>query len=307
MTPLLAHLGVVGLVALLVGLLATAVAAWGLVRAKRAPEDASRVSSAPPAVPARRRTLAPAPRVVKKRNPFCSSCSADKPKRVPPPAKPDPVVQVLKKAELLATVVDPRDREDSVALIRLAGRRGVRQIHPGATYGEVEIVAVRPQKVVYRHDDKTGVIRYRLHRRHRRHRRRPHARKRRRRASAKRRAWWREIKHGIRPVGRGRYRVSRALMKKIAANPALVAREARIRPHVQHGRVDGYQIRRLHGRGVLRRMGLRRGDVIRSVNGNPVTSPDRVLRLARTLASAHHVQIGVHRRGRTTLYRYAIH
>lgn len=69
-------------------------------------------------------------------------------------------------------------------------------------------------------------------------------------------------------------------------------------PHYRDGKVDGYQIGRITPEGPIAALGLRDGDVIETVNGQPVSDLATVLTLAATLPTLTEVTMTIARAGR---------
>ena len=71
---------------------------------------------------------------------------------------------------------------------------------------------------------------------------------------------------------------------------------AALRPQVRDGVVEGFVWRRGAAGGALAGLGLREGDVVLSVGGEPLTSEERVAELGETLSSGRAVEVR-YRRG----------
>ncbi len=59
--------------------------------------------------------------------------------------------------------------------------------------------------------------------------------------------------------------------------------EVRIRPHFKDGQSDGLSVSRIKGGSVFSKLGLRNGDIVQKINGEPINSPDEVLALYEKL------------------------
>jgi general secretion pathway protein C len=66
----------------------------------------------------------------------------------------------------------------------------------------------------------------------------------------------------------------------------------------------GFLVRELQPGSIYEKLGLRPGDVIRTVNGQPVSSMDDVMRLYQQFGSAERVQVDVQRGGRSESLYY---
>ncbi len=80
--------------------------------------------------------------------------------------------------------------------------------------------------------------------------------------------------------------------------------QARIRPHFQDGQPDGLTITGIKADSIFRKMGLRNGDVIYGINGDPIQSPDDVLGVYNSVTSGSNISVQIKRRGRETTLNY---
>ena len=82
--------------------------------------------------------------------------------------------------------------------------------------------------------------------------------------------------------------------------------EVRIRPHFKDGQSDGLSVSRIKGGSIFSKLGLRNGDIVQKINGEPINSPDEVLALYEKLKSGSRVSLEVTRKGepKTMNYRF---
>lgn len=80
--------------------------------------------------------------------------------------------------------------------------------------------------------------------------------------------------------------------------------QARIRPHFQDGQPNGLTITGIKAGSIFRKMGLRNGDIIYGINGNPIQSPDDVLGVYDSMTSGGNISVQIKRRGRETTLNY---
>ena len=71
----------------------------------------------------------------------------------------------------------------------------------------------------------------------------------------------------------------------------------RAEPFRKNGKLQGYRIRPGKDRQLLRKFGLRSGDVVTAVNGVPMDNPLKALELMRDLGSATSLTVDIERRG----------
>lgn len=74
--------------------------------------------------------------------------------------------------------------------------------------------------------------------------------------------------------------------------------QASIKPHFSDGEPDGLAITGVKTGSIFRKMGLRNGDIVKSVEGNDIRSPDDLISLYNDLQSEEEVSVQIIRRGR---------
>ena len=95
-------------------------------------------------------------------------------------------------------------------------------------------------------------------------------------------------------------------MERSLQNINQLMSNVRIRPHFKDGVADGLVITRIRAGSVFRRLGLRNGDILQEINGNPIENPDHILSMYNDLKSGSPMSIQIKRRGqqRTLNYRF---
>ena len=74
--------------------------------------------------------------------------------------------------------------------------------------------------------------------------------------------------------------------------------EVRITAYTENDQPAGFQLGGIMGWNILAQMGLRNGDVITGVNGEPITSPDQAAEFFERLSEGGEVTININRRRR---------
>jgi general secretion pathway protein C len=103
------------------------------------------------------------------------------------------------------------------------------------------------------------------------------------------------------PPIRQKRTLRRSTIEKALQDFDQVAQQAALSPHP-----EGFQISRIKSRSIFRRMGLRNGDVITSVNGRPIYSLDDVLSIYRDVSTGSQFSLELKRRGRPRRIEYLI-
>ncbi|KPJ96087.1 MAG: hypothetical protein AMJ55_02690 [Gammaproteobacteria bacterium SG8_15] len=79
-----------------------------------------------------------------------------------------------------------------------------------------------------------------------------------------------------------------------------------VRPYQKDGQLVGYRIRPGKDRALLRRFGLRSGDVVTAVNGVPMNNPVKALEVLRDLSSATQLTVDIERNGTPQSFTFQI-
>lgn len=89
-------------------------------------------------------------------------------------------------------------------------------------------------------------------------------------------------------------------------DPQSVMGLVRAEPFQKDGQLVGYRIRPGNDRQLLRKFGLRSGDVVTAVNGVPMNNPIKALEVLRDLSTATQLTVDVQRRGVPQSFTFAI-
>jgi S1-C subfamily serine protease len=114
------------------------------------------------------------------------------------------------------------------------------------------------------------------------------------------------VEVAIEKVGDNAYRVDRASLRAVIGNRPLVSRSARVVPELRDGRPRGLRMDSVSAGGLLAQLGLQNGDVVRTVNGMPLTSPERVLNAYALLAKASKITLEIDRGPQSVSIEYLL-
>ncbi len=92
------------------------------------------------------------------------------------------------------------------------------------------------------------------------------------------------------------YEVTRADVAALVDRRARAAR-ARVVPELKDGKPTGFRLYAVQADGPFAKLGLRNGDVVRSLNGLPVTTPEQALVAYDQAKQAARVVLGISREG----------
>ena len=115
-----------------------------------------------------------------------------------------------------------------------------------------------------------------------------------------------EMEQGINRVSDTEFTVARGLVDQLLENQAELMRTARIIPHQEGGRTVGVKLYGIRRNSLLGRLGLQNGDMMRTINGYDMTSPDSALEAYSRLRGANNLSVAVVRRGQAMTIDYNI-
>ncbi len=107
----------------------------------------------------------------------------------------------------------------------------------------------------------------------------------------------------IRKIGDNTYAISRQEINKATTNLTSLASQARIVPSRKH---NGFKIYSIRQGSLYRKIGLQNGDVIKSINGVELSSPDKALQAYQRLRNAERLSLDIIRRGKKETMEYII-
>lgn len=95
----------------------------------------------------------------------------------------------------------------------------------------------------------------------------------------------------------GRYEVSRELFDRALDSPLSHVQTARIVPSIVDGKPRGVKFYAIRPCSLFDRLGIRNGDLIQSINGMDLSTPDKALAVYTKLRTAEHYAVQIERRG----------
>jgi general secretion pathway protein C len=115
-----------------------------------------------------------------------------------------------------------------------------------------------------------------------------------------------EMDRGIRKTGEHSYEIQRQTLESVLGNMNLLSRSARIVPEIKDGKAAGFRLYSVRPDGPFAKIGMQNGDVIASINGLEITSPEKALEVYAKLKSASHLSLGLERNGQKVTKDYSI-
>jgi general secretion pathway protein C len=104
----------------------------------------------------------------------------------------------------------------------------------------------------------------------------------------------------LKRLGPGKFEVSRAEVQQTMENPSDFFSQMRAMPHFVNGKTDGFSISQVAPGSVFDQLGLQNGDLVTSINGQPVTNPMQALGLMQAMKTQSALDLTVNRGGQPT-------
>lgn len=115
-----------------------------------------------------------------------------------------------------------------------------------------------------------------------------------------------EMDKGIKKTGENSYEIQRSTLESVLGNMNLLSRSARIVPEIRDGKAAGFRLYSVRPDGPFAKIGMQNGDVIASINGLEITSPEKALEVYAKLKSASHLSLGLERNSQKLTKDYSI-
>jgi general secretion pathway protein C len=111
---------------------------------------------------------------------------------------------------------------------------------------------------------------------------------------------------GVRQIDDTHWQVSSEEVETARENFSTELRLAQMQPRIVDGQTDGFLIRSLRRQSILNKLGLKRGDVVMSVNGITLDSAEKALQVFQQLREAREIELGVERQGQAQTFAYEL-
>jgi len=115
-----------------------------------------------------------------------------------------------------------------------------------------------------------------------------------------------ELDQNIKAQSETKFTVPRTFVDKLLKNQAQIMSAARIVPHEENGRMLGVKLYGIRKNSLLGKLGMQNGDMLRTINGFEMSSPDSALEAYARLRNASNLSVAIVRRGQPTTLDYDI-
>jgi len=111
---------------------------------------------------------------------------------------------------------------------------------------------------------------------------------------------------GILRIDPGTWRVGRELLLENFANVGSLSSQATVTPYFLQGQQQGFRLSQLKAGGVLQQIGLQEGDVLQTVNGLNIHTPQEALQAYQQLQTESTVRLNILRNNSPTTLTYEL-
>jgi general secretion pathway protein C len=110
----------------------------------------------------------------------------------------------------------------------------------------------------------------------------------------------------VEDLGDNRYKIPKDTLDHSIGNLSQTLTEIRAIPNIQNGKTNGFALSEIEPGSVFDEMGLEEGDILHSINGQPMTDPAMAMQMMSQLRNATQISIQVLRDGHPTTLTYQI-
>ncbi len=111
---------------------------------------------------------------------------------------------------------------------------------------------------------------------------------------------------GIRRIRGNRFVLDRRTVNSNLQNMMSLLTQMRAMPDVEDGKANGFKLSEIQDGSIFQQMGLADGDVVTSVNGQPLTDPSQAMQLLNSLRDSQRVGVTITRGGQPMQFVYLI-
>ena len=108
------------------------------------------------------------------------------------------------------------------------------------------------------------------------------------------------------PSGGGNFVVDQRLLNAALDNIGQAMTDARLLPSMKEGKVEGFRASEVKPTGIFGTVGIRNGDVLKSINDFPIDSPEKAMQSFVSLKGQNRIKLDLIRDGQPVTFTYDI-
>jgi type II secretion system protein C len=111
----------------------------------------------------------------------------------------------------------------------------------------------------------------------------------------------------VQKVGNNKYVIEQAILDEILSNPEKLYTQVRVTPHKdQDGNIDGYRMTGIRRKSLFYKLGIKNGDIVHNVNGQPLNSLSSAMDAYNSLGNSRDFNFDVTRRKNKQTFEYEV-
>ena len=104
----------------------------------------------------------------------------------------------------------------------------------------------------------------------------------------------------------GSYVIDQRTLNASLDNIGQAMTDARLLPSVKDGKVEGFRASEVKPQGIFGTIGIKNGDILRSINDFPIDSPEKAIQSFASLKGQTRIKLDLIRDGQPTTFNYDI-
>jgi len=111
---------------------------------------------------------------------------------------------------------------------------------------------------------------------------------------------------GVKKNGEYDYTIDKQMLDEQLTDLTQLGMQARVIPNYRKGKYEGFKLVGVRPGSLYRAIGIRSGDIVRSINGEAINSPNKAMELFNKLKNSSSLNLEVERRGKIEQFNYSI-
>lgn len=111
---------------------------------------------------------------------------------------------------------------------------------------------------------------------------------------------------GVKKNGEFDYSIDKQMLDEQLTDLTQLGMQARVIPNYRKGKYEGFKLVGVRPGSLYRAIGIRSGDIVRSINGEAINSPNKAMELFNKLKNSSSLNLEIERRGKIEQFNYAI-